>query len=145
MSYVEWCEMFSIHVRDIDRQHTRLLEIANEFHAALKANRARQTLFDILNSLIRYAEEHFRDEEEAMEAAGYPEEDVLVHRALHEQLYDDIYRLHKEFQEAQDKSVHDVELFLNNWLIKHILLEDKKLAPYSEKLRKISRENRYNR
>jgi hemerythrin len=61
------------------------------------------------------------------------------------QLYDDIFHLHREFQEAQEKTVHDVELFLNNWLIKHILLEDKKLAPYSDKLRKISRENRYSR
>ncbi|HOS97739.1 MAG TPA: bacteriohemerythrin [Deltaproteobacteria bacterium] len=145
MPYVEWCEMFSIHVPDIDRQHTRLLEIANEFHAALKANRARQTLFDILNSLIRYAEEHFRDEEKAMEAAGYPEEDLLAHRALHEQLYDDIYRLHGEFQEAREKTIHDVELFLNNWLIKHILLEDKKLSPYSEMLRKKAREGRLHR
>lgn len=138
MEYVVWSEMFSIQVPYIDSQHKKLLDIANEFHAALKENKSSDILFPILNSLIRYAEEHFRDEESVMELAGYPPNDALSHKEIHDQLVREIFTMAEELKNNGEKTLHDVEVFLNGWLIKHILLEDKKIAPYAVFLKRQS-------
>jgi hemerythrin len=134
MTYVVWSDMFSVRMPYIDNQHKKLLEIANDFHAALKDNKDRKSLFEILNSLIHYTEEHFRDEEEIMEMAGFPAVDMESHKKIHEQLVRDIFGLHQGFTNSEEKTTHELEIFLNNWLVQHILLEDKKYEPYCENL-----------
>ena len=135
MAYVIWCDMFSINVPYIDNQHRKLIEIANNFHAALKEKKTEKNLFQTLNSLIRYAEKHFRDEEKLMEEAKYPSENFQEHKRIHEKLVEDIFELQQKFTESGAKSVYEIEVFINNWLIKHILYEDKKLQPFCELLR----------
>ncbi len=130
MAYALWCDMFSIKVPFIDNQHKKLLNIANDFHKARNENRGKESLFEILNSLIRYAEQHFRDEERLMEAAGYPPDDIKEHKRIHEQLINDIFRLHQDFSQSAEKTVYEMEMFLNSWLIQHILITDKKLELY---------------
>jgi hemerythrin len=130
MPYVAWSEMFVIDKSYIDKQHQKLLEITNDFHAALKAQKGREAVFEILNALIRYVEEHFRDEEEIMQKIQYPSELTEAHKKIHEGLVGDIFKLHAEFGNAQEKTLREVEAFLSSWLIQHILIEDKKLQPY---------------
>ena len=134
MAFVVWSEMFAVHVPYIDNQHRRLLEIVNEFHAAVEESKNREVIFETLNALTRYAEEHFRDEEKIMEAAEYPAVDLTTHKHLHEQLVEDVFRLHKEFSDSRKKPIYELETFLNSWLIQHILLEDKKYEPYCKGL-----------
>ncbi len=138
MKYVTWCEMFSIQVPYIDNQHKKLLDIANELHAAIKSSKNKDIIFIILNSLIRYTEEHFRDEESVMELSGYPPEKIEAHKKIHEQLVKDIFALHEEFKSNDEKSLHEVEVFLNSWMIQHILTQDKKLTPYCMNLKQKS-------
>lgn len=131
MEYVMWSEMFSTRVPYIDNQHKKLLDIVNEFHAAIKEKKGKDILLPILNSLIRYAEEHFRDEETVMDLAGYPADEALSHRMIHEGLIEEIFALNEELKVLEEKPLHDVEVFLNGWLIRHILTQDKKLASYA--------------
>ena len=86
MAYVIWCEMFSVNVPYIDNQHRKLLEIINDFHAALKEKKAENIVFQTLNSLISYAEKHFQDEEKLMEEAKYPPDDFKEHKKIHEKM-----------------------------------------------------------
>jgi len=134
MSYVVWSDMFSVKMPYIDNQHKKLFEIANDFHTALEDNKGKEFLFEILNSLIHYTEEHFRDEEEIMEMAGYPAVDIESHKKNHEQLVRDIFGLHQGFTNSEEKTTHELEIFLNNWIIQHILLEDKKYGPFCANL-----------
>lgn len=131
MEYVLWSEMFSTRVPYIDNQHKKLLDIVNEFHAAVKDKKGKEILFPILNSLIRYSEEHFRDEETVMEMAGYPADEAFSHRKSHEGLVEEIFALNEELKGPEEKSLQDVEVFLNGWLIRHILTQDKKLSSYA--------------
>lgn len=135
MEYVVWSEMFSTRVPYIDNQHKKLLDIVNEFHGALKEKMGEDILFQILNSLIRYAEEHFRDEETVMDMTGYPADEALSHRKLHEELVEEIFALNENLKGPEKKSLQDIEVFLNGWLIRHILIQDKKLASYAGHLK----------
>ncbi len=134
MPYAIWSDMFSIKMPFIDNQHRKLLEIVNDFYAAIIYNMDKKDLFKILNSLIQYAETHFRDEEKIMEIAGYPPENTEEHKKIHEQMVNDIFNLHQELIQSEEKTIYELEIFLNNWLVQHILNEDKKLQPYCEKL-----------
>ena len=130
MAYVLWSDMYSIRVPYIDSQHEKLLGIVNRCHEALKTGRSRQAVFETFNALIRYAERHFRDEEALMELARYPAPDRDLHKKAHEELVQDIFRLHNGWGARGAEDLHGLELFLNNWIIKHILLMDKLLEPF---------------
>lgn len=122
--------MFSTKVPYIDIQHKILLEITNRFHDALKENRRKKVIFETLNSLIRYTEKHFQDEEEIMDLAGYPSEKIEKHKMKHEKLVNDIFELQSSLEASDKNLLYDTETFLNNWLIKHILTVDKDYEPH---------------
>ncbi|GAB4132523.1 MAG: hypothetical protein Fur0015_06030 [Ignavibacteriales bacterium] len=135
MQFIVWSDFFSTGVNYIDRQHKRLIDIANEFHSSVKNNANKSTMFSILNNLVSYAEEHFTDEEAVMQKAGVPEEHFNYHKELHEKLTLSVFELNAELEKGETKTLNEIENFLNEWLIKHILEEDKKLVPYSAKIR----------
>ncbi len=139
MQYVVWCNMYCINVPYIDDQHRNLLEIINRYHDAVSSGKSRESIFETLNALIKYTEEHFRDEEEIMALSDCPPGEIEEHKKLHEQLVSDIFRLHSDYANGKEPVVHDMELFLNDWLIKHILIADKKLTPYCKNLRHYER------
>ncbi len=134
MPFVVWSDMFCITVPYIDDQHKILLEITNKFYEDLKSGSSKDTSHETLNQLIKYAESHFRDEEEIMALTTYPAEEITEHKKIHEKLVDDIFKLHSDLTNGKELAMHDLDLFLNDWLIKHILLTDKKLVPYCTEL-----------
>lgn len=141
MPYIIWSSMYSINVPYIDNQHKKLFEIVNDFYASIKNDHGRETVFRTLNSLIQYAEQHFRDEEEIMAMAKYPDEEREAHKAKHEKLVEDIFALCEELEKDKELTVEHLELFLNEWLIQHVLLTDKKLQPYCSTLKNFVSQN----
>jgi len=135
MPFIVWTEFFSTGVTYVDKQHKQLVEIANEFHSNVLNNVNKTTLFSTLNKLIAYAEEHFSDEELIMQKAGVSSEHLENHKKLHEELTLSIFDLNAELGSGEQKTVSDIENFLNEWLIKHILEEDKKMVPFSSKIK----------
>ena len=132
--YVRWSPLFSISVPYIDRQHQQLLEIANDFFARMQAGPSAAAATDTLNRLIRYAERHFQDEEELWQAAQVPAADLEAHRQRHAQLVEEIFSLHQQLAAGQPTSRERVKSFLNAWIVRHILDEDKRLERYCAEL-----------
>lgn len=130
MPYIIWCEMFNLDVPLIDSQHKELINIVNEFHNIIKTNLDTSAIFKVLNSLIRYADKHFKEEEKLMEISNYPNDKLQEHKKIHEDLVKDIFNLHDKLNQSKEFPLLEIEMFLNDWLIKHILIDDKKLKPY---------------
>lgn len=135
MPFIIWTEFFSTGINYVDRQHQKLINIANEFHEHVINNANKSSLFSTLNKLIAYAEEHFRDEELVMEKANINSEHLERHKKLHEELTLSVFELNSELERGEKKTVQDIENFLNEWLIKHILEEDRKMLPFSANVR----------
>lgn len=135
MAYIVWSDMYTIEVPHIDAQHRQLLDIVNNFHAVVKAEQGQKPIFEVLNSLIHYSQEHFADEEALMERSSYPPEEMEKHKEIHEKLVSDIFQLHEQLTRDSRTISYDLEIFLNEWLIQHILLVDKKLGPHCDKVR----------
>ncbi|MBI5013888.1 MAG: hemerythrin family protein [Deltaproteobacteria bacterium] len=126
--YVPWSPLYEIGVSRIDEQHRGLAALISEFHAALGAGKAREQVFPVLNRLVRYVEEHFRDEEALMEAGHYPE--LLRQRREHEKLTLEIFALAERSQRGDAEITEEVMEFLKSWLVDHILHQDKKLEGF---------------
>lgn len=127
MPYFIWSEQFAVKVPLIDDQHRELLKIANQFYDAVKTKRDQDTIFQTLNALIRYAEQHFRDEEDLMAELGIPEAAIDEHHSIHERLIEEIFQLQMEMGGSEETTIHDLEQFLTQWAVNHILHEDKKI------------------
>ncbi|MBC8414060.1 MAG: hemerythrin family protein [Nitrospira sp.] len=135
MAYVVWSEMFSTGIPYIDNQHQKLFSITNDFHSALRDQGSDELIFRTLNSLIKYAEEHFQDEEFIMsKSKKITPEQLADHKEQHIKLIEDIFELISDLKQNTGRKIRDVELFLNSWLIIHILMTDKKLQEYNNEL-----------
>ena len=134
--HIKWNNSYSVGYRYIDNQHKKLVGIVNTFYDAVKHGQGRDMPYLILNRLVSYAEEHFIDEEIAMEQARCPEELVSEHRKIHEELVAAIFEVtEKVTAESSDQALSDVGELLRKWLLEHILYDDMRYAPYVSKLK----------
>lgn len=122
-----WNEEYSVHVPRLDRQHRRILKTFGELRDLGHSASPQRRLDRIFRRLHRHIEEHFRDEEAMLLAAGYPglEEQKAEHRAF----IDEVCSHHREF--LKNRPVVAINLFnyLWDWFVHHVLSVDKKYEP----------------
>ena len=119
MPEITWSERFSVGVRVLDEQHKRLIEMINTIQGQSDAS----TMFGVVMQMFNYTADHFQTEEKLMRSRGYSELDQQI-------------RQHKEFlSKTTDFAGRDfgnpaaraqVESYLREWLVHHILEEDMK-------------------
>nr|WP_294523733.1 diguanylate cyclase [uncultured Rhodopila sp.] len=68
----------------IDDEHRALFDHAAELLAAVLSEREEAHVADMMDTLVRRVEQHFRNEEAVLEAAGFP--DLKQHAAVHREL-----------------------------------------------------------
>jgi len=128
---VIWKDEYSVGVPFLDEQHKDLFVIANEIFAVL-GNEFITDKYDqivtIVDRLKEYTVEHFATEEAYMMENGYRK--LLSHRVTHQDFVAKMNSI--DFQavdEDQDAHLTDILNFVTNWLVQHILQEDKLYAP----------------
>ncbi len=125
MTLMEWDPTMSVGFEEIDKQHRKLIDIINEAHAALQ-NQDDEALITLVDKMKGYAQEHFSFEEKIMQQYGFP--DIEAHKFQHARYNSDV----AEFQKKQFEKTNlpQILVYLSQWLMKHIMEEDKKLMPY---------------
>ena len=118
MALMTWNASYSVGVQKIDGQHTILMSILNDLHAAMMKGQAQSLTGPLLHKLADYTQTHFTAEEAMMEAAKYPglADHKLKHRDLVKQVDDYVLRYDK------GEIALNVQLlnFLRDWLTNHI-------------------------
>lgn len=135
MAYVIWSEMFSVRVPYIDNQHRKLIQIINNFHETLKDPNLTANIFQTLNELFHYTELHFKDEEQILKLVNYPADQFQKHKKEHEQIVEHIFKLNDQLTGGDEKVIYNLEVFLNSWIIKHLLSTDKNYQPFTTRYR----------
>jgi len=128
MAIMEWSPTFSVKVKKFDDQHKKLVELVNQLHDAMKAGQGNAMLGVVLQSLINYTATHFKDEEQMMQANGYP--DLARHKSEHEKLVKQVLDLQQKFLAGGSVLTMTVMSFLKDWLVTHIQGEDKKYGVF---------------
>ena len=129
MAEFEWNEALSIDHDEIDAQHKKLIRIYNDAHEKLFRgdNRELASLAEeTLTAISEYTRAHFAYEEGYMEKIGYP--GLVKH-----------WRAHKDFVSLVSEQIAHIRSgktvlnsrvlkMLENWLVEHIMAEDRKIA-----------------
>ncbi|MGE5475803.1 MAG: bacteriohemerythrin [Bacteroidales bacterium] len=126
-----WSEAYAVGSAMLDSDHRILFNLLNQLQDATETGQSRSVVGTVVGVLVEYTEHHFRREEAAMAAAGYP--NLEAHRAIHRDLEAQVRRIRDRWN-AGERSVLDDEVlaFLKKWLTEHILGADKSYRPWIE-------------
>jgi len=131
-SAFSWKPEYSLHVPAMDNQHQQLLEIARDVTEAMRSSLGQRTVLTGLEKLVEYTRSHFQDEEAFMAEVNYP--GLEQHRKIHAKLTERAIEYKKDLVEKQSFDPGNFQDFITNWLVIHILHEDRKYAEYVNEL-----------
>jgi len=128
MSLFQWNDSFSVGNAEIDDQHKKLFQLADQFHDAMAHGKGKQALQETLQELIDYTKHHFACEEKLMQKTAYPQ--YKEHKAEHDLLTSKVTKFRDDL--AGDKVVVTIDVleFLRGWLASHIGDMDRKVGEY---------------
>ncbi len=128
MPIIKWQDSFSVGVQRFDDEHKVLLAIINEMFIIVRDQKTVDHLTVEINKLVQYTQEHFADEEEAMEKAGYPALDE--HKSIHAKLLKDVTAFKKRVENGEQEVITIFYHFLRDWLLTHIIEDDMQYKPF---------------
>eukprot|EP00906_Rhabdomonas_costata_P028047 RCo039802 len=122
---IVYCDDWAVGIPLIDAQHLRLFEMIEDLRLAVvtKANPAVVT--KVLKGLVEYCGDHFECEQMLMQRIKYPT--LGSHMAIHQRFTDQTLQWFTEHQKGTLNPVDVIEALLE-WLVSHILENDKKIA-----------------
>ncbi|MDA3821505.1 MAG: hemerythrin family protein [Bacteroidales bacterium] len=130
----EWEANLSIGVKAIDEQHKSLFDVLSKLISALFAENINKSVIESMSFLEDYIMRHFADEEDLMREIKYPGIDLqeIEHkRFILEYVRKKEVIMRKE--EVTESFAMELQSWIGNWLRRHILSEDKKIAEFIEK------------
>jgi hemerythrin len=129
--YIPWEDKYSVNIEKIDEQHKKLVNIINELHSAMEVGKGKEILSSILDRLIDYVKIHFTEENMLMEEIGYPEHEK--HKKEHSEFIKKVLEFQKSFKEGKYGLSVEVIFYLREWLLTHIMENDKKYSVFYNK------------
>ena len=124
---ITWTPEMSVGGPELDQDHRIIVALINQLAAAHDGENA-GVMEGVLDRLALYVDEHFRREEEYMEAVGFP--GLQAHRHIHHDLTNKVEQIRLDFFLGSSESIGAETLtFLKEWLRKHILIEDMQYNP----------------
>ena len=126
MDFLAWNEKFSVSVDSIDDQHRKLFGITNRLNESVKTKTSKDAISVLISELEAYTRVHFSAEERIWKSYNYPE--LVSHKKMHKYFTDELANIKQSFsQDVFSSSPQSLLNFLRDWLIQHILGEDKKI------------------
>jgi hemerythrin len=130
MDKVEWSDKFSVGVAILDEQHKTLMEMINKLIDTPNVDSNSAVITDLLDGMIKYATTHFVKEENLMRRHNYP-----GYPSQKEQ-HVDFIRNTAAFCQVEEGTLvvldfsESVLLYLRQWWINHILIDDMKYKSF---------------
>ena len=128
METFKWSSIYEVGIPKVDAQHKMFVDLANTLFAAMLSHTA-VDVDSTLDTLLTYAKEHFQTELELMQASNYPNMDA--HVSAHDKL---MQRLQLVCVSSKQDTPHAFTIrmsaFMRDWVLGHLLQEDRKLYSY---------------
>jgi len=123
---MKWDEAFCIGCNTIDLQHQKLVQYVDKLE--LTCSNQTSDVYDALQFLIDYARTHFADEERIMAAIDFP--CLSDQKLMHDEFIDFITGILLDLKNGKLCDLDELLEYLKNWIIQHILQEDKKIGDH---------------
>ena len=125
MTLMNWDDIMSVGVEEIDDQHRQLIDLINAAYEALQKHDEHR-MAELIDRMSQYAKIHFATEEQYLFRCGYPH--LEAHKVMHVQFNQTVAQF-KE-QQFSNTNLSKIFVFLSRWLATHILESDKAYVPY---------------
>jgi len=126
MPLIQWKENYSVHFERLDEHHKRFVGIINRLYDSVMTAETLDSVRPIIDELIQYSSYHFSAEEQFMRDTDY--QGLDEHMAKHRMYLDKISELQRVKLDDQRELTRELIIFLGDWLLHHILEEDKQYA-----------------
>lgn len=128
-----WSEQFETGVEEVDTDHQRLVKALNHLEELLQRGAASKAVFDLLDFLGRYADQHFKREEACMHRLNCPTAAANV--AAHQQFMVTFAKAREKLNDPTTGPlvVRQVHRQLCDWVTNHILRTDMGLRSCARK------------
>lgn len=123
-----WNDSLKLGIDSVDEQHRSLLAMINRLDEAVALGHDRQTITVLLDDLIDYTRYHFGEEEKLMHESGYDTALFEEHKNEHRMFIETIVQARNQKPDNASFLLHHLLDFLFDWLYRHILGTDKKMA-----------------
>jgi Amt family ammonium transporter len=123
-----WREEFNLHIPSMDEEHRKLVAVAQEIIEAMRSGLGRGAVEQAFQGLLDYTTNHFMDEELFMAEHEFPGTDE--HKAIHNRLTQEVLAFRTELLSKENFDAAEFQRFLTDWLVKHILEEDREYAEF---------------
>jgi hemerythrin-like metal-binding protein len=138
MKHYEWREDYSVGHELLDDDHKKLFALIDRMRRIVQSYGTRGEVERVLNELYEYTDYHFQHEEEFLKQVDFPA--FEAHKKRHAHLKREVETLlhtYNTMAERTDPDDYEFEKelyrFLNDWLVNHILGEDKLYARHVER------------
>jgi len=121
-----WYNRFSINNEEIDKQHKALFDIFNRLYDNCVERDNYFNFTPIILELVEYTNYHFSAEEQYMRDTGY--KNIDKHISEHRIFTGTILQLQSDGYIKDYEQAKELLIFLRNWILNHIMVEDKKIA-----------------
>lgn len=127
-----WTNEYSVRVVEIDEQHKEFINIINSLlDLASKESFTDEEALIKVGQLGSYAVYHLSTEEELFITTGYKDapEHIMIHNKFREKAKDFENQI-RDKNKDKKAILKDVAEFTGNWLMKHIIITDKKYSEF---------------
>jgi hemerythrin-like metal-binding protein len=132
-SLFKWKNDFSVGIKELDDQHRRFFEILNLLGEAAGGMKGMAIVGPVLQELEEYSSHHFTEEENWMKIIGFP---GLQHqRQQHAFFIAQVTDLQEKYSRGDGNIPVSTLEFLRDWLLSHILENDKKYGTFMHEVR----------
>ena len=125
MPLITWSDEYSIGNAVLDNHHKKLIEILNGLHDNVNKD-CNQIMKYTIDELYNYAKVHFAEEEAFMENLNY--DGQFRHTVEHNKFIDNLLELNLSYKGSCIDAKQETVEFLWEWLMNHIINEDKKIC-----------------
>ena len=127
MSELIWKDSFDTGIAEIDRQHRRFLDYLNRCTEYSLSHAREKVVPELIVKMREYALMHFEFEEALMRSAGYA--GYEQHEGQHAFFNARVAELEEAITGGVNEKAVSLAAFMRDWLISHILEEDKRYTP----------------
>lgn len=123
-TFFPWKEEYSVAIPEIDEQHKSITSMLNTLYVAFLKNEHDTRIGGIVEGLASYARFHFATEERYFSIYRYT--DRFEHMTAHAAFIAKVEEFKNDYAAQKSALTYKVINFLREWLIHHILVEDRK-------------------
>ena len=126
MPLFTWYKSYSVNNEELDNHHQALFDMLNRLYGNCLDKDKTNCLAPIVEELVSYANYHFSAEEQYMRSIGYKEIDK--HISEHGAFTQRVLQLKQVTDKNDLELTKELIVFLGNWLLHHVMEEDKKYS-----------------